>query len=346
MMTNDSEPIVGTSPLFLEALGRARKVAKCSANIMLVGETGTGKEVFARHIHSESLNKEGPFVAINCSAIPEGLLESELFGHTKGAFTGAHVTKVGLFEEARRGTLFLDEIGDLSSCLQAKLLRVLQEGRVRRVGENLDRPFNCRIISATHRDLTKEIALHRFREDLFFRLNVIPINLPPLRERPGDLIPLAELFLGRFAKANNSVARVFSNCAIESILRNPWRGNVRELANTIERSVVLSTGPEVFLDESPTRPENESEEPNFADGGPVGLTMKVDAESTFVVRHTNRLPSLHEVSDRYIEYALSLNLGARDKTAREIGIDRKTLSRRLQSHNKEPNPAQHQFDLR
>lgn len=352
MVVSDKEPIVGTSPLFLEALQRANKVAKCSANIMLCGETGTGKEVFARYIHTESLNKDGPFVAINCSAIPEGLLESELFGHAKGAFTGAHAVKVGLFEEARSGTLFLDEIGDLSSTLQAKLLRVLQEGRLRRVGENLDRSFSCRIIAATHRDLSKEIQAHRFREDLFFRLNVIPINLPPLRERPEDLIPLAELFLRRFAKSNGSTARSFSGCAIRSILRNPWRGNVRELANTIERSVVLSTGPEVFIDESPSSVDGDPSVPTSADSSKESASATRNSMSSFIVRYTDRLPSLHEISDRYIEYALSLNSGARDKTAREIGIDRKTLSRRLQLHAtqalqmKERGTLQHQFDLR
>lgn len=318
--TKAQKNIIGKSPRFLEALDIAKRVAKSKANIFISGESGTGKEVFARFIHSQSLKSSGPFVAINCSAIPENLLESELFGHAKGAFTGAHTKKLGLFEEAEDGTLFLDEIGDLSAALQAKLLRVLQERKIKRVGENQDRAINCRIISATHKNLLNEIAEGHFREDLYFRLNVIPIHVPPLRERKEDLIPLAESFLKKFALENHSKARFFSKESLKFILENPWRGNVRELENTIERAVVLASGTEVTADnliplESGT-PLNE----------PKSYTQ---ADEQFIVPIHESLPLFEEVMNSYIKFAVEKNGGARDKTAREIGIDRKTLYKRF-----------------
>lgn len=317
---NESK-IIGRSPKFLEALDIAKRVAKSSASIFITGESGTGKEIFAKFIHNESARHKGPFVAINCSAIPESLLESELFGHAKGAFTGAQEKKIGLFEEAQDGSLFLDEIGDLSLSLQAKLLRVLQEKKIKRVGENQDRPINCRIISATHKNLATEVEENKFREDLFFRLNVIPISLPPLRERQEDLLPLAESFLRKFALENGSPAKSFSKDAIKFILENRWRGNVRELENSVERAVVLSTDAEVNLDNllplssglNPT-----TEKPNG----------KAD-KNVFSIRYESQLPTLDEVVNKYIEFAVEKNSGARDKTAKEIGIDRKTLYKRL-----------------
>jgi two-component system response regulator HydG len=186
-------------------------------------------------------------VAINCSAIPENLLESELFGHAKGAFTGAIDKKMGLFEEADGGTLFLDEIGDLSLPLQAKLLRVLQEKEIKRVGENQPRAIDVRVIAATHKDLRHEVQEKRFREDLFFRLNVIPIKIPPLRDRREDILPLAEFFLKKFNVLNGTHITGFKKNAKEFLLIQPWRGNVRELENSIERAVVLSSGNEIDM---------------------------------------------------------------------------------------------------
>ncbi len=313
--------IIGKSPRFLEALDTACRVAKSSANIFVCGESGTGKEVVARLIHSES-QRTGPFVAINCSAIPENLLESELFGHAKGAFTGAQHSKSGLFEEAQEGTLFLDEIGDLSLSLQAKLLRVLQERKIKRVGENQEREITCRIISATHRNLVEEVSQKRFREDLFFRLNVIPISLPPLRERHEDIIPLAESFLKQYALENGSVARTFSQAAVRYLLEFPWRGNVRELANLVERAVVLATSPEIplasFLPSNPTIPF--APETKRASGAGAVFSVVCDE---------HRLPTLEEVLNQYVAFAVDVNEGARDRTAKEIGIDRKTLYKRL-----------------
>ncbi len=320
---NKKNKIIGINPHFLKALEIAQRVATCSANIFICGESGTGKEVFAKYIHNHGKCPDGPFVAINCSAIPENLLESELFGHAKGSFTGAIDKKVGLFEEAQNGTLFLDEIGDLTVSLQSKLLRVLQERKIKRVGENQYRPINCRIISATHKDLTLEVNEGRFREDLFFRLNVIPIRIPPLRDRPEDLVPLAEFFLKKYAAENNSIATSFSPEAVKFICDNPWRGNVRELENSVERAVILCLTPQISID-------------NFMPST-SHLINKTDTTkqlanvnpSDFSIHVANELPTLNYVVNKYIEYAVSKNDGARDKTAKEIGIDRKTLYKRM-----------------
>lgn len=330
--TGNRKGMIGKSPAFLQALDVAKRVASSTANILISGESGTGKEVFARFVHKESGRSEGPFVAINCSAIPEGLLESELFGHAKGSFTGAQSVKVGLFEEAHDGTLFLDEIGDLSLLLQAKLLRVLQDKTIRRVGENHFRTVNCRIISATHKDLSREVADGRFREDLFFRLNVIPLNIPPLRDRPEDLIPLAESFLRKFALENNSPAKQLSKEAAKFILANTWRGNVRELENSIERAVVLSDSPEIGIDDvMPVVPM-------WASAKEATMTEAIGQNGTgehqFAIHYGETLPTLDQVMQSFIEFAVQRNDGARDKTAKEIGIDRKTLYKRMKTELK------------
>lgn len=317
-----SSSILGRSPKFLSAVDIAKRVAVSSSSVLLSGESGTGKEVFARFIHNNSKQKKGIFVAINCSSIPENLLESELFGHAKGSFTGATEKRIGLFEAAQNGTLFLDEIGDLSLQLQAKLLRVLQEKKIKRVGENIDREINCRIISATHKDLPKAIQEGRFREDLFFRLNVIPILIPPLRERPEDLMLLAETFLKRFALANESKARSFSKDAIKYLMENKWQGNVRDLENTIERAVVLCSGSEIIL-------ENFIPDLLLKNSEVSEPSISTHDQNTFVVSHLDQLPSLEEIINRYIVYAIQKNGGARDKAAKQIGIDRKTLYRRM-----------------
>lgn len=324
--TSVSSNIIGKSPKFLAAIDIAKRVAKSKANIYISGESGTGKEVFAKFIHAEGGRAKGPFVAINCSAIPENLLESELFGHAKGSFTGAQDKKVGLFEEAENGTLFLDEIGDLSLQLQAKLLRVLQEKKIKRVGENQYRPINCRVISATHKDLVTEIQQGRFREDLYFRLNVIPISIPSLRERKEDLIPLAEAFLKRFALENDSPAKSFSKEALKLILENPWRGNVRELENAVERAVVLASESEISIENMTTVDHmvSHNNETGEATSAPTG-------SGYFTISCETGLPNFEDVMNKFIEFAVARNNGARDRTAKEIGIDRKTLYKRLRT---------------
>jgi two-component system response regulator HydG len=320
--------VIGRSPGFLKALDLAKRVSNSAASIFISGESGTGKEVIARAIHSFGTRKKGPFVAINCSAIPENLLEAELFGYAKGAFTGATDKKIGLFEEAEGGTLFLDEIGDLSLPLQAKLLRVLQERRIKRVGENQTRAIDVRVVSATHKNLTQEVLENRFREDLFFRLNVIPIALPPLRERKEDILPLAEFFLRKFAALNDSKVNGFSKAALECLLSQVWRGNVRELENTIERAVVLCAGDQI----------DEADLFDIAIA-PLGTTGLASSDAA-VGRGASDLPlplgadgqllTIEELIQMYVKFALIKNGGAKDRTARELGIDRKTLYRRVQ----------------
>ncbi len=318
--------IVGHSPSFLNVLDIAKRVAPSHANIFITGESGTGKELVAKFIHNSSRQSKGPFVAINCSAIPETLLESELFGHAKGSFTGAQDKKMGLFEEAEDGTLFLDEIGDLSLSLQSKLLRVLQDKKIRRVGENHDRDINCRVISATHKDLNLEINENRFREDLFFRLNVIPISIPPLRDRTEDLLPLAQAFLRKYTLINGASAKSFSKEAMKYIVENKWRGNVRELENAVERAVILCRDREISLEDfMPATSQLEATR---------SKEEKLPQEETiFAVGCSNELPSLDEITHKYIEYAVRRNGGARDLTARKIGIDRKTLYKKMKQEH-------------
>jgi DNA-binding NtrC family response regulator len=335
-LTQSATGIIGKSPGLRRAVDLAKRVASSPASIIISGETGTGKEVIAKAVHQFGCRAKEPFVAINCSAIPEGLLESELFGHAKGAFTGAVDKKVGLFEEAGAGTLFLDEIGDLSLPLQSKLLRVIQERKIRRIGEAQDRRIGARIISATHKDLKKEVSEKRFREDLYFRLSVIPILIPPLRERREDIPPLAEYFLRKFAVMNGKNLRGYDKGAMEHLLRNPWPGNVRELENAVERAVVLAESTQITLEdlqgfEEPPSTTEYEERPQLA---PVPNEV-----GDFFISAQDSLPSLDSVTAQYIQFALCRNGGAKDKTAREIGIDRKTLYRRLSSLDSQTSAA-------
>jgi two-component system, NtrC family, response regulator HydG len=315
--------VIGKSQGFKKAIELAKRVSSSQANILITGESGSGKEVIARAVHELGDKKDGPFIAINCSAIPENLLESELFGHAKGAFTGAHDKKIGLFEEANKGTLFLDEIGDLSLPLQAKLLRVLQERKVKRIGENQYRDITARIICATHKDLRKEVSEGRFREDLFFRLNVIPIYMPPLRERKEDILPLSEYFLKKFALMNNATVKGFSKEAIQKLENYEWKGNVRELENAIERAVVLTSSEYILPEDLPTE-ENypTSTAAREATGGPKGLSFEEETPVT-----------LDELCKKYIQFIFEKNDGAKEQTAKDLGIDRKTLYRKLKEMN-------------
>lgn len=311
--------IIGKSESIHRIIDLAKRVAKSSSTVSITGESGTGKEVFARAIHAWSPRAKNAFVAINCSAIPENLLESELFGHAKGAFTGAIDKKIGLFEEADGGTLFLDEIGDLNLTLQAKLLRVLQEKEIKRVGENQARSVDVRVIAATHRDLRLEVQEKRFREDLFFRLNVIPIKIPPLRERREDIIPLAEHFLKKYNSLNGVHIVGFKKSAKEFLLTHPWRGNVRELENTIERAVVLATGDELDVGAF-TLFEETSASSHISDE---------EKKNAFIFRFGEDVEPLHEVEKKYVQFVYERKNKAKELTAKALGIDRKTLYRKL-----------------
>jgi len=332
--------LIAKSEKFKQVIDLATRVAKSKANIFIHGESGTGKEVIAKLIHSTGVGDKKPFIAINCSAIPENLLESELFGHAKGSFTGAVDKKIGLFEEAEGGTLFLDEIGDLSLPLQAKLLRVLQERKIKRIGENSYRDIDVRIISATHKDLRKEVSEKHFREDLFFRLNVIPIVIPPLRDRKEDIIPMADFFLKKYAALNSSSVKSFSKESLDHMLNMKWPGNVRELENAVERAVILCLGNQIEVRDlsstmfdtslmsgssiNPTvAPENQ-----VMNGALSGFQFAEEVNSSGPV-------TLDQLQKKYIRYVLEKNQGARDKTAKELDIDRKTLYRKIQEIEKD-----------
>ena len=240
--SGETHALIARDPVMLETVRRADQVAPSEASILITGESGTGKEVIARHIHRRSRRTNGPFIALNCAAIPENLLESELFGHEKGAFSGAIARRAGKFEAADGGTLLLDEITEMDVRLQAKLLRAIQEREIDRLGGNAPIRINVRILATSNRDLPTEVAAGRFREDLFFRLNVVSLRLPPLRERPGDIEALADYYARRYADVNGIPYRPLSRAAHQKLGSHTWRGNVRELENAVHRSVLLASG--------------------------------------------------------------------------------------------------------
>jgi len=277
---------IGSSPVMRELLGQAEQVAPSGATVLLTGESGTGKGRLARLIHQMSRRASGRFVVVNCASLPETLLESELFGHEKGAFTGAAQRKVGRFELARGGTIFLDEITEVRPETQVKLLRVLQEGEFERVGGTQTLQTDVRVIAATNRDIEQEVEARRFREDLFYRLNVIRLDCPPLRERQEDIALLAVYFLGRFAEKNNSPIRNFSDDALEALRAWRWPGNVRELENAVERAVVLARGEQIEVHDLPPalRREGNTSRLSFAVGTPLKIVEREMIEAT--LRHT------------------------------------------------------------
>ena len=245
---DERHAMVAHDPAMLATVRRAEQVARAEASVLITGESGTGKEVIARHIHRRSRRAQGPFVALNCAAIPEALLESELFGHEKGAFSGALARRVGKFEAAEGGTLLLDEIGEMEMRLQAKLLRAVQEREIDRVGGSAPVRVNVRILATTNRNLATEVAAGRFREDLYFRLNVVALRVPALRERPGDIASLAVHFARRYAEVNGMPHRALSAAATAKLMAHAWRGNVRELENALHRAVLLAEGSVIDAD--------------------------------------------------------------------------------------------------
>ena len=250
----DFEDIIGNSPLLRAAIARCQEVASTDASVVLLGETGTGKELFARAVHNRSLRRDRAFVRVNCAALPPTLIESELFGHERGAFTGAVSMRQGRFELADKGTIFLDEIGDLPLDVQAKLLRVLQEGEFERVGSSQPRRVDVRVIAATHHDLDAAVRDGSFRQDLYYRLNVFPIVLPPLRERAEDIPRLVWYFISRRQRALNRKITRIPTAVLTALEEHPWPGNVRELENIVERALIHSTGDTLVLDEAPGLP--------------------------------------------------------------------------------------------
>jgi len=307
----------GASVAMRSAYDMLARSAPSDASVLLSGESGTGKELAARALHRQSRRLRGPFVAVNCSAIPEQLLESELFGHAKGAFTDAGADRRGLFARANGGTLFLDEIGELPLSMQAKLLRALEERRVRPVGSDTEYDIDVRLITATNRDLEAGCEAGEFREDLFFRINVICVQLPPLRSRGTDVLELAQSFVARFAASADKNVVGLAPATAQSLCDYQWPGNVRELKNCIERAVALTEHAEI-------QPEDLPERIRSFQASHVVVAADDPAE----------LPSLEEVERRYILRVLEVVSGNRSAAAGILGVDRKTLYRRLERYKK------------
>jgi len=326
------EEIVGHTPAFRNVLNLVQIVAKSDATTLIQGETGTGKEVIARTIHNQSSRANGPFVKLNCAAIPGALLESELFGHERGAFTGAIAQTKGRFQQADRGTLFLDEIGDLPLELQPKILRVLQEHEFERLGSGQTIRVDVRVVAATNQNLAQLVSDKQFRADLYYRLNVIPINLPPLRERPGDIPQLAEHFVRRFSLRFNKPMEAIPEEVMEVLKRHDWPGNIRELQNVIERAIVLSPGPVLCLPVTELRQMTRGETPA------VSRTLATAARDHIltVLNQTKWM------------------IGGEKGAAARLGIPRTTLIHRMRklgienrnSHRRQPIPNESAFEAR
>lgn len=307
----DRQSIIGQSAAMAKLLDTVSQVASTEATILITGESGTGKEMIANALHYNSQRKGAPFIKINCAALTETLLESELFGHEKGAFTGADRRREGKFRQADAGSIFLDEVSEMSQAMQVKLLRVLQEREITRVGGSEVLKINVRVIAASNKDLKKEIEKGRFREDLFYRLSVVVLHAPPLRERKEDIPLLAQHFLTLFAGKNSKNIKGFTPQAMEKLLKYAWPGNIRELMNAVERAVVLSRG-------------------EFLDAGELSLLMEDDSITEQI--NQNRRPAnvpLEEMEKRTILEAINASDGNKSEAARRLGITRKTLRTKL-----------------
>jgi len=321
------EPVtgmVGGCPQMLELFRRIRKVAQTTSSVLIQGESGTGKELVARALHESSSRRDSPLISVNCAAIPENLIESELFGHEKGAFTGATNTRTGLVEAANNGTLFLDEIGELPLEAQARLLRVLQEHEIRKVGSVQSQKVDVRLVAATHRDLKQFVREGRFREDLFYRINVMPLDIPPLRERGNDILELADRILERTCERLGSSEMNFSADAIQAITTYPWPGNVRELENAIERAVILSEDREIAIGLLGLDVELVK-----IDGKGRNTVVEEDDEVTVDIQNDPQEDlSLQEYFQRFVlEHQDQMN---ETELAKKLGISRKCLWERRQ----------------
>jgi DNA-binding NtrC family response regulator len=305
--------IIGRSPAMQEIFALVRRLSSSNANILITGESGTGKELVARALHAQSPRKRQPFVALNCAAIPENLLESELFGYARGAHSTANADRQGLFVDANGGTLFLDEIAELPLPLQPKLLRVLQDGEVRPLGANRAVRVDVRIIAATNRDVERRLREGQFREDLYYRLNVIQIQLPPLRGRPEDVLPIADHFLARAAERSGKSVRSWRESAKQMLLAYHWPGNVRELENVVERAVALAEGDLIGPEDLPHTMQARKSQDRLATAVAQGFT-------------------LDQLEREYIERVLEMEGGNKTRAAQRLGLDRKTLYRKLEEY--------------
>lgn len=324
--TNFATGLVGHSRHMIELYMEIARVAAYRSTVLIYGESGTGKELVARAIHANSPRVQKPFVAINCGALTETLLEAELFGHTRGSFTGAIADKKGLFEEAEDGTLFLDEIGETSPALQVKLLRVLQEGEIRRVGSSKSVKINVRVITATHRNLEAEVKAGRFREDLFYRLSVITLRVPPLRERRED-IPLLALHFLQHTAAETGKHATLSEAAMQLLKEYEWSGNVRELENTIEHAVLHTRSSVITPEDLPTRLRENKPSGSTSQEMAVGVAHADGKAADIEAQLFNGLPSLEEIERRYLLHVLEAVGGNRTRAAEVMKIDRRTLYR-------------------
>ena len=324
-VTEDSHRIVYEDPAMKDLLVMAERIAKSDASILIAGESGTGKEMLARFVHAKSKRAKQPFVSVNCAAIPENLLESELFGHEKGAFTGAVARRIGKFESADGGTLLLDELGEMDLKLQAKLLRVLQEREIDRVGGTRPVKINIRLLATTNRSLRDEVAAGRFREDLFFRINVVALKVPPLRERPKDVMALATHFADKYSDANALPRRRLSETAVDELLRHTWQGNVRELENNMHRAVLLCAGDQIEPEDMMLGDkanglgghDTQAADTDSADGGSSHLVGKTVAD----------------VERDLIIDTLRHCLGNRTHAANILGISIRTLRNKLKLYD-------------
>ena len=317
-------PIIGANPAMVELYKVALRVAATKSSVLIHGESGTGKELIARTIHHHSPRRDRSFVAVNCSSFSETLLESEVFGHVKGAFTGATERRPGLFLEANHGTVFLDEVGDMSLAMQAKLLRVLQEHELKPVGGTETVPVDVRVVAATHRDLEAMVRSGRFREDLYYRLNVVGLKVPPLRDRPDDIPILAGYFLARFGEQSGRPIRGFAPGAMAALVAYGWPGNVRELENVIDRAVALATGPVV----------EESDLPEKLAGPTEAAQAGLPGRGHALLGLTDR-PHLDEVIRQYVLGVLAETGGNKSEAARVLGVPRRTLYRMIERFNHE-----------
>ncbi len=374
-MSHKNSGIIGEDTSLAEVFKILRKVAPTDSTVLVTGESGTGKEVLVRTLHRESKRTNAPFIPVNCGAIPKELLESELFGHEKGAFTHAIRTKPGRFELAEGGTIFLDEIGEMDTSLQVKILRVLQEKEIERVGGSGPKKIDVRIVAATNRDLEQEVALGNFREDLYYRLNVIPLHLPPLRERGNDILTLAENFLKVFCEKKEREQLTLSEDVAKVFLNYAWPGNVRELENFTERLSILADGPQIVLSDLspkilngvgdisslPPLPEEITIQPAKQKDTAISLNSSVSQEEkkslTSILTQgfsdfsnsSNMLPSLIDmknnnmnlkeflemIEDKIINEALEQVEGIKNQAAEILGIKRTTLIEKLKKRNTE-----------